>query len=735
MKRAALALIGCVLASSAYALPSFDEVRSGWRSSDWVLLARDGEPLQRTRIDTTERRGDWVTLQDVSPALREAIVVSEDKRFYEHSGVDWRGAAAAAWANLWNTRTRGASTVTMQLTGLIDQDRRPGRRSIGEKATQTVGALWLDHTWRKDQILEAYLNLVPFRGEIVGLSALSQTLYGKLPSGLNEREAALTAALVRAPNANYAKVSARTCGILRDMSRARPSDIDPCANLDSYVQLTLTRTASASPRSLDYDALAPHFARRVASEVHPAAGARVRSTLDASLQRFARDSLARTLVELNSRAHQRNVHDGAAIVIDNRSGEILAWVGSAGGLSNAPEVDAVLALRQAGSTLKPFLYAQAIDEKRLTPASLLDDAPLDLATGGGLYIPQNYDHDFKGWVSMRTALGSSLNVPAVRTLVMVTPHRFAKTLVSLGLPLTQAGDYYGFSLALGSADVTLATLTNAYRTLANGGLTGPMSNLPAGTSAASATPGTRVFSPQASFIVTNILADNNARTRTFGFDSVLATRFFSAVKTGTSKDMRDNWAVGYTSRYTVGVWVGNADGAPMWDVSGVTGAAPVWAALVNYLHRRTLSRPPVAPPGVVRANIVYQNDIEPARGDWFLSGTQMSRIALSANAEGAGVRNGTARIASPTDGTIFALDPDIPAARQRVWFESAQGAPAGSVWRLDGKSAGPSAQMARMAWLPWPGHHTLELVDRRGVVVDSVKFEVRGAFAKIKAKG
>ncbi|HEV7835779.1 MAG TPA: transglycosylase domain-containing protein, partial [Caballeronia sp.] len=450
MKRAALALIGCVAsvasvvyAGPANALPGYDEVRASWRSSDWVLLARNGEPLQRTRVDATGRRGDWVALQDVSPALREAIVVSEDKRFYEHSGVDWQGAAAAAWANLWNTRTRGASTVTMQLTGLIDEDRRPGRRSIGEKATQTVGALWLDHAWRKDQILEAYLNLVPFRGEIVGLSALSQTLFGKLPSGLNEREAALTAALVRAPNANYVKVSARACGILRDMSRARPSNMDPCANLDSYVQLTLTSTMSASPRSSDYDALAPHFARRVASEVHPAAGARVRSTLDASLQRFARDSLARTLVELNSRAHQRNVHDGAAIVIDNRSGEILAWVGSAGGLSNAPEVDAVVALRQAGSTLKPFLYAQAIDEKRLTPASLLDDAPLDLATGGGLYIPQNYDHDFKGWVSMRTALGSSLNVPAVRTLVMVTPHRFAKTLVSLGLPLTQAGDYYG----------------------------------------------------------------------------------------------------------------------------------------------------------------------------------------------------------------------------------------------------------------------------------------------------
>jgi penicillin-binding protein 1C len=743
MKRAALAFASCVvLVNPAHAWPTFDEVHAGWRSSDWVLLARDGEPLQRTRIDTKERRGDWVALQDVSPALREAIVVSEDKRFYEHSGVDWRGAAAAAWANLWNTRTRGASTVTMQLTGLIDEGRRPGRRSVTEKATQTVGALWLDHAWRKDQILEAYLNLVPFRGEIVGLSALSQTLFGKLPSGLNEREAALTAALVRAPNANYAKVSTRTCGILRDMSRARAPVADPCANLESYVQLTLTRTASASTRSADYDALAPHFARRIASEVHPAAGARVQSTLDARLQRFARDALARTLLELNSRAHQRNVHDGAAIVIDNRSGDILAWVGSAGGLSNAPEVDAVIALRQAGSTLKPFLYAQAIDEKRLTSASLLDDAPLDLATGGGLYIPQNYDHDFKGWVSMRTALGSSLNVPAVRTLVMVTPHRFAKTLVSLGLPLTQAGDYYGFSLALGSADVTLATLANAYRTLANGGVSGPVFDLathpsPAPGTRISPVQGTRIFSPEASFIVTNILADNNARTRTFGFDSVLATRFFSAVKTGTSKDMRDNWAIGYSARYTVGVWVGNADGAPMWDVSGVTGAAPVWAALINYLHRRTPSRAPAAPSGVVHTRIVYQNDIEPARDDWFLSGTEMSRIALSANAQGAAVQNGTvgkgaARIATPTDGTIFALDPDIPAARQRVWFQSAQGAPAGSGWRLDGKPAG---RAERMAWLPWPGHHTLELVDRSGTVVDSVKFEVRGAFAKIKTKG
>jgi penicillin-binding protein 1C len=726
MKRAAFLLIACIVSMPVRAGTDFDDVRAKWRSSDWVLLARDGEPLARSRVDTTARRGDWVALADVSPALREAIVVSEDKRFYEHAGVDWRGAAAAAWGNLWNTRTRGASTVTMQLTSLIDEEgKAPGRRSLGEKAQQTVGALWLERSWRKDQILEAYLNLVPFRGEIIGLSALSQTLFNKAPSGLDEREAAIAAALVRAPNASYARVSARACTILRDMRalHREPLDVDPCVNLDSYTQLVLTRTAL--PRT--DDTLAPHLARKIASEAHPQAGERVRSTLDARLQRFARDTLSRTLAELNARAHPRNVHDAAAIVIDNRTGEVLAWVGSAGGLSNAPEVDAVLAKRQAGSTLKPFLYAQAIDEKRLTAASLLDDAPLDLATGGGLYIPQNYDHDFKGWVSVRTALGSSLNVPAVRTLVMVTPHRFAKTLVALGLPLTQAGDYYGFSLALGSADVTLASLANAYRALANGGIARPVFDI-AAHSAASA--GTRIFSAEASFIVTDILADNNARTRTFGFDSVLATRTFSAVKTGTSKDMRDNWAVGFTSRYTVGVWVGNADGAPMWDVSGVTGAAPAWNAIVNYLGQRGANVPPDTPDGVVRTRVAYQDEIEPARDEWFVRGTQMSTVGLTNSARApssalAFAKDGVARIGAPTNGTIFALDPDIPPARQRVWFERAGGGRA--AWRLDGK---PYGDAGRAAWLPWPGRHTLELVDKHGVVIDTVGFEVRGAFAK-----
>ena len=341
MKRAALFLLGCVLGNP----------RTRCRAS--TRCARAGaaptgccSPATANRCSaraSTQPSGAATgsRLQDVSPALREAIVVSEDKRFYEHSGVDWRGAAAAAWANLWNTRTRGASTVTMQLTGLIDDRSPAGAQSIGEKAPQTVGALWLDHAWRKDQILEAYLNLVPFRGEIVGLSALSQTLFGKAPSGL---ERARSGAGRRARARTERELREGRGAGLRDS--ARHGGRGHGHGLRESRQLRATDAHAhriGSPRSSDYDALAPHFARRIADEVHPAAGARVRSTLDASLQRFARDTLARTLLELNARAHQRNVHDGAAIVLDNRTGEVLAWVGSAGGLSNAPEVDAVLA--------------------------------------------------------------------------------------------------------------------------------------------------------------------------------------------------------------------------------------------------------------------------------------------------------------------------------------------------------------------------------------------------------
>jgi penicillin-binding protein 1C len=321
-------------------------VKRDFRSSDTAVLDRNGELLQRVRTDPTVRRGQWTALADVSPALRTAMVLSEDKRFYEHSGIDWRAVSAAAWGNLWNTRTRGASTITMQLSGLLDEDlrRNSGGRSFTQKIGQTVAAAQLERNWRKDQILEAYLNTVPFRGEIVGIDALSRTLFGKAPSGLDAREAAVASALVRAPNAKPAVVAQRACEVLRAMEPQQKTD---CEALDMFTSAAVQRKAFEAN-----EGIAPHAARRVLRELRDAnAGAvptptlsqrpkdkdrevGVRTTLRAPLQRFALDSLQRHLRELR----ERHVEDGALVVLDNATGEVLAWVGSSGPLSQAAEV-------------------------------------------------------------------------------------------------------------------------------------------------------------------------------------------------------------------------------------------------------------------------------------------------------------------------------------------------------------------------------------------------------------
>ncbi|MBK9199795.1 MAG: transglycosylase domain-containing protein [Betaproteobacteria bacterium] len=373
------------------------------------------EPLPVRAL--SKRLGGWLTCALV------ALVLSEDKRFFEHSGVDWQAVGAAAWANLWNTRTRGASTITMQLAGLLDEDlqRSSGGRSVVQKLGQTVSAQMLERRWRKDQILEAYLNLVPFRGELVGIDALSRTLFGKAAHGLDANEAAVAAALVRAPNAAPAQVAQRACSVLRSLQAAGAD----CAALEWFTLGALQRRAFDAS-----EGVALHVARQLLPDTKTAT---VRSTLHAPLQRFAQATLQQQLRELAG----RNVEDGAVLVLDNASGEVLAWVGSSGLLSGAAELDFVGALRQPGSTLKPFLYAQAIAERRITAASLIEDTDAQIPTPGGLYIPQNYDRQFKGWVSTRTALGASLNVPAVRTLVMVTPDAFHKQLVRLGLPLKE----------------------------------------------------------------------------------------------------------------------------------------------------------------------------------------------------------------------------------------------------------------------------------------------------------
>ena len=770
-----LSILGvCLVAGHAGAeeLPSFAEVKASHEPSDMRILDRHGELIHRVRTNHGVRRGQWIALDAVSPALRQAILLSEDKRFYEHSGIDWRAVSSAAWGNLFNQKTRGASTLTMQLVGLLDDDLKSKKagRTFTKKVEQSISAEWLERKWRKDQILEAYLNLVPFRGETVGIDALSQTLFGKAAQGLNNQDAAIAAALVRGPNAVPSEVSRRACGVLRLIEANSPANV--CDGLEQIVYQALQRKAFEPSTGI-----APQVARysvaewrRAKSPTAPLSTS-IKTTIDASTQRVAVQALQGQLRELR----KRQVEDGGVIVLDNKTGEILAWVGSSGALSKAQHVDTVLALRQPGSTLKPFLYAQAITEQRLTAASLLDDSSAQLQTGAGLYIPQNYDHSFKGWVSVRSALAASLNLPAVRTLMMVTPEAFAQQLKRVGLPLKQSGDYYGYSLALGSAEVSLLNLSNAYRTLANSGRYTPLTALlgPARGELSLERASLlglehQALDARAAFIVSDILSDPYARASTFGTDSVLNTRFWSAVKTGTSKDMRDNWALGYSEHYTVGVWVGNANGAPMWDVSGTTGAAPVWAEVMSHLHRTKSSRPAQPPSDVINQTVELTDasgkPLEAPHQEWFIQGTEQTLFTLnradpqlaelnkatptataafyasgasakhpapafdSSNSSGAQstlASKPNARIVMPTQGTILALDPDIPDSAQHVTLKAEQfGAQHSLHWKINDTvlSGGSST-----TWQPRPGQHNIALIDSSGVTLDRISIEVRGA--------
>ncbi len=747
---AALNSLGAERPRNPAALPSFAQVRQDYRASDVRVLDRHGELLQRVRQDFQGRRGDWLALDDVSPALLQAVLASEDRRFHEHHGVDMWAVAAAAWQRAGGSR-RGASTLSMQLAGMLDSElRASGTRSVAQKLRQTVQAWALERRWSKDEIFEAYLNLAPFRGELGGVDAAARVLFQKHAGGLNLRESALLAAMLRSPNVSASVLSRRACGLLRAMQGGQ----DACQGLDSLAQQALRR--SAAPL-FDTGDLAPHAARRVMAEQAGLAASgslAVRSSLDAGLQRYVLQSVQRRIASL----HAGVGVDAAVVVLDNASGEVRAYVGASGAMSSAPWVDHAQALRQAGSTLKPFLYAQAFDERRLTPASLLNDSPVGLATATGLYTPQNYDERFSGWVSSRTALASSLNIPAVRALTMVSPEAFHDRLVRLGLPLGQEGGFYGYSLALGSADITLVSLTNAYRALANGGRAQPVSWTPhtlaedsaekasqgASSSVAAAESADRparpdtqnVFSEASAWLVGNVLSDRQARVRTFGMDSPLETAFWSAVKTGTSKDMRDNWCMGWSSRYTVGVWVGNSEGGSMRDVSGVSGAGPIWQDVMSWLGARETMSAPLMPEGVVRERVHFEPAYEPARLEFFMAGTQQAEVrgvadttdmpqADSSDPAKADSPSGRPRIAGPVNGTLIALDPDIPPANQRLQLLAVNVPAERQVYWLAGVQQIAQGRLAY--WLPRPGRQVLTLTDAEGKTLDSVTIQVRGA--------
>jgi len=686
------------VAGAVSAQPTYPDVRAAYRSSEALLLDRNGRVLHELRADLRVRRLGWTPLEDISPALRESVVRAEDKRFFEHAGVDWRALAAAGLRGILSGKWRGASTISMQLAAQLDREiqAEAGRRSLTQKWLQVQAARRIERIWQKDEILEAYLNLVYFRSEYQGVGAACRGLFGKAPHGVNAAEALVLAALIRSPNAGGDQVAERALRLRAGLGWPVHE-----ADVRQTVLQSLNRTNAILPQA----DLAPHVARRLAASRgrEPA----VSCTLDAGLQRFARERLAHHLAVLKP----RNVGEGALLVAENRSGEVLAYVSHTNDPGRSRYVDGVWARRQAGSALKPFLYALAFDRRILTPASVLDDTPLDISVPNGIYQPRNYHGGYQGAVAARSALASSMNIPAVRTVEMTGVEEFLRVLRDLGFKgLAEDGDFYGPSLALGTADVNLWELVAAYRALANGGVASELRLTPAGPEPSAAH---RVFTEEAAYLVSDILADREARSMTFGLENVLSARFRAAVKTGTSKDMRDNWCVGYSRHYTVGVWVGNFSGEPMHEVSGVTGAAPLWLEVMNSLHDDDADAAEAPPAGLVRGPAGAGRDRRP---EWFIRGTEPAADRTEDAAA-------SVRIAYPPAGAVFALDPDMPRERQRIVF-SAQGGSDGLRWMLNGRDLGPAG--APTFWAPAAGRYRLALCDARGARIDSVRFQVRG---------
>lgn len=674
-------------------LPDYAQARAAYKPSEAWLYDRNGTLIDSARVDYQVRRLAWTPLDQVSTIARDTILAAEDRRFRDHGGIDWLALGGALRERIEGKRGRGASTLSMQVAAFLAPGlAAPGSRTTWDKLRQMRAGAALESRWTKDQILEAYLNLAGFRGEAQGIGAAALGLFGKTPAALSRDDALLLAALLPDPRATAPQIAQRACALSHDKDCTR------------FAAAAASMLGPARSLALD-PGLAPHLAGTLLDTP----GLKVTTTLDAHVQRAAIEALRRQLQGLGgSRAR-----DGAVVVVDNASGDILALVGGIGGNSTAPAVNGATAYRQAGSTLKPFLYAQAIEKGYLTAASILDDSPVQLDTASGLYVPQNYDKGFKGPVSARVALAGSLNVPAVRTLLLVGVEAFRDRLFDTGYKgLVEDGDYYGFSLALGSAEVTLVEQVAAYRSLALGGRWSPLRLVASDSHEAPR----RTTSPEAAWIVADILADPNARAGTFGIDSALRLPFWAAAKTGTSKAMRDNWCIGFSDRFTVGVWVGNLEGDPMRAVSGTSGAAPVWRDLMMALHEGRPGRAPARPGDVEDRRIAFADGIEQPRREYFLKGTGLTLVAAAPS------EARRPRIVNPASGSVYALDPDIPPDRQRMAVTVSGDVAGHRLWLdrqdLGGADAKPQILAAR-------GQHRLRLVDLSGKTVDQIVFTVR----------
>lgn len=694
-------------------LPSLDRLTDNLAVPSTKILARDGRLLYEI-MDPAGKRHTTLPLRDIPLPLQQAIVATEDASFYTNPGVDPVGILRALWINLTGGEVlAGGSTITQQVARnmLLDPQER-AERTLTRKLRESILAWRLAQAYTKDEILELYLNQTYFGHLAYGVEAAAQTYFGKSARDLDLAEAALIAGLPQAPSL-YDPL------LYPEAAQARQAVVLELMVKQGYLTPEAAQLAQAEPlqfASTAFPIEAPHFVfsvwNRLEQKYGPDvlySGLVVTTTLDLDLTRAAERSVRYHLAQIAADRDGPDHHatDAALVALDPRTGQVLAMVGSPD-YFNAPisgAINMALAPRQPGSAIKPITYAAAFSPELCQGLGAGDQGPapnpqapgpcpwtaatmiLDVRTAfvtkeGFSYVPQNYDRAFHGPVSAREALAASLNVPAVIALEHVGLPTLIRLAGRLGLTTLSDADRFGLALTLGGGEVRLLDLTSAFGVFANGGLRLEPSLILQVTDARGnrletwhPRPGERVLDERVAYLITDILSDNDARGGTFGFNSVLQIGRPAAVKTGTTQDYRDNWTVGYTPELAVGVWVGNADHSPMVNLSGVSGAGPIWHDFMREALAGKPETPFVQPPGLMRAEVCVPSGLLPTplcprtRMELFLEGTAPTQADTLYQAIKIDARTGQpADAATPPEAVVSQVTLVLPPAA-REWAQ------------------------------------------------------------------
>jgi len=699
------------------------------RTPSGTLTLLDCRGREIAELAAPEARTQFpVPLEKMGPWLPRVTVALEDRRFYKHRGIDWRAIAAACTRNVRSHHVvSGASTITQQLVKLATARQQ---RNWAGKLYEAIIAWKLERLWSKDRILADYLNRSSYGNRRIGPEAAARAYFDKPARDLTLSEAVFLAGLPQAPTRFNPWRHPEQANRKYRRSLAQLVELGVITRDQQSLLAQPPKIAHTDPLRL-----APHFVDAVVAR-NPGLRGEVRTTLDLELQvrveRLVRSHL--------SAVNRHDITQAAVVIVENATGAIRAMVGS--GNYAVSQINGAMQPRSCGSTLKPFVYLDAIDKRLLTAASLLPDTPDAIRDEYADYDPQNYNHHYLGPVRLREALGCSVNVPAVFALSRLGARPAFYQLQKWGFNFPQGLADYGAGFVLGNAETRLVDLAGAYAGLARGGTAMRAKFL-----AAEHQPLIRIASREATEIISDILCDNDARQKSFGSHSPLAFDQRVAAKTGTSSGFRDTWTVGFDKEHTVAVWAGNFDGRPMRDTFAIRAATPLWATVMRELLLRDHPLdPPVENEALVRREICEATGLRPSRlspaklHELFLAGTEpredsadyfasdgklllpdaYSRWCASRdNTIGAHVRSDF-RITSPPPKAHYEIDPVLPSSQQMVELTAA--ATNEVEWFVNNERILPQRD-TRFFWQLARGEWRVRAVSRAGTVEETITVE------------